>query len=222
MDQIVLGHQSLVREIHDFNWEDLDRPELSAIARAYYYFSIQFRENLQLACQMYSSDPQLAQLLREECDTANLSPFPGVAFPGERLDHDEFMRRLLDLPGSEVPNRSQIDAAGKRYLVTIRSLGETARAASISTYEDGGLEDIFTSILRARDWDTPMLQGFRHFLEKHILFDSDPEGGHGSMARHLAVCEDVCDLWVAFRNLLVAAVPRLIAHRQPICVGAIS
>ena len=211
MDQVLLGHQGIVREIHDFNWDNLDQLELTAIARAYYYFSVQFRENLQLAHQMYWSDPQLAQLLREECDTANLSPWPGVALPGERLDHDEFMRRLLDLPEAEVPGRSQIDAAGERYLVTVRSLGEATRAASIGTYEDGGLGDVFTAMLRARDWDTAMLQGFRHFLEKHILFDSDPEGGHGSMARHLAVCEEVCDLWIAFRDLLIEAVPCLIA-----------
>jgi hypothetical protein len=209
VDQVLFGYQSIVREIHDFDWEELDELELAAIARAYYYFSIQFRENLQLACQIYSSDPQLAQLLREECDTANLSPWPGVALSGECLNHDEFMRRLLDLPSAEMPGRPEIDAAGERYLVAVRGLGETTRAASIGTYEDGGLESVFTAMLRARHWDTPLLQGFRHFLKKHISFDSDPNGGHGSMARHLAVSEEVCDLWLEFRDLLVEAAPRL-------------
>ena len=40
---------------------------------------------------------ELQELNRGERDTDNLSPSPGVAAPGERMDHDEFMRRTLEL-----------------------------------------------------------------------------------------------------------------------------
>ena len=92
----------------------------------------------------------------------------------------------------------------------MRVLGEVTRAASIGTYEDGGLETVFTAMLRAEHWDTKLLQAFRHFLEKHISFDSDVEGGHGAMVRHLAVSAEVCDIWSAFRDLLVEAAPALV------------
>ena len=56
---------------------------------------------------------------------------------------------------------------------------------SIASYENGGLEAVFTAFIRAKDWDTPLLQGFRHFLVKHIEFDSDPMEGHGALCRAL-------------------------------------
>ena len=124
MDQVLFGYQSIVKEISDFRWEDLGEADMTATARAYYYFSVQFRENLQLACQMYPADPLLAQLLKEECDTANLSPWPGVAAAGERMDHDEFMRRLLDLPGS---TSGVAQCRGRRRRTAVSCGGEGPR-----------------------------------------------------------------------------------------------
>src|ERR1700689_3102130 len=86
-----------IDEICALNWEGLTQDDLMGVAGAYYYFSIQFRENLEIACNLYPTDPLLTQLAQEECNTDNLSPWPGVASPGEKLDHDEFMRRLLKL-----------------------------------------------------------------------------------------------------------------------------
>jgi hypothetical protein len=58
-------------------------------------------------------------------------------------------------------------------------------ALSIASYEDGGLEKVFTSFLRAERWNGPLLQAFKHFVAEHVSFDSDPDQGHGALSRHL-------------------------------------
>src|SRR5215469_15016048 len=79
------------------NWEELSKDSLIDAAWAYYFFSVQFRENLKIARQVFPGDQFLEELEREECATSNLSPWRSVAAYGERLDHDEFMRRSLAL-----------------------------------------------------------------------------------------------------------------------------
>src|SRR5437588_13103991 len=82
------------REIDDIcglNWRGLTREDLVNVAWAYYYFSVQFRENLEITRALYPDDKQLLELDRGERDTDNLSPWPGVAKPGESMKHDGFM-----------------------------------------------------------------------------------------------------------------------------------
>ena len=198
-----------VQKICDLPWSSLDRSGISAAAWAYYFFSIQFRENLQLAHQLRPHDPGLNRLVMEECDTDNLSPWPGVAEPGERLDHDEFMRRVLALSSVERQIRMQAEQAGSAYLNKVRVMPAWTRANSIASYEDGGLERVFRAVLSCRHWDTPLLRGFQHFLIKHIEFDSDPTKGHGSLVRHIAADEPATLLWDAFYRLFTAAIPQL-------------
>lgn len=202
------GYKPVIEEIRGFDWAALDRSQLSAAARAYYYFSVQFRENLQIAVGLYP-DAQLRRLVMEECATANLSPWTDVASPGEKMDHDEFMKRVLRLSPIDHALQTTVDTAGQQYLSEIRLVDHEVRAMSIASYECGGLESVFNAILRAKQWDTPLLQGFRHFLVKHIGFDSDPDNGHGSLIRHLQPDDRIRCLWVNFRDLLIASVPGL-------------
>ena len=81
-------YKQVVQQIADLGWSVLSRDDLSCVQWAYYYFSVQFRESLEIACRLFDTDERLARLKREECDTANLSPFPGIALPGERMNHD--------------------------------------------------------------------------------------------------------------------------------------
>lgn len=189
-------------------WEHLSSDEVLQVAKAYYYFSIQFRENLEIACRLRPGDADLAMLREGECDTDNLSPWPGVATPGERLDHDEFMRRLLEL--QPVPDTRSLESLGRRYLIRIRSVNDETRALSIASFEDGGLSRVFSAMLRMPDWSGPGQRAFRFFLEQHIRFDSDPEGGHGSLSRHLIPDDSILPLWSAFGEMLTDAVPRLL------------
>jgi glutamate/tyrosine decarboxylase-like PLP-dependent enzyme len=209
VDEMTSGYKPVIEEICALDWAALDQAQLSAVAWAYYFFSIQFRENLEIAHGMHADDEQLQHLVREECATDNLSPWPGVAAPGEKLDHDEFMRRLLRLSPIDSDLKFTIETAGQEYLTKTRKVDDYVRAISIASYEAGGLEAVFRSFLVAPHWNTPLLAAFRHFLVSHINFDSDPDHGHGALVQHLAPDDRIRCLWVEFRDLLITAVPRL-------------
>ena len=214
----VPGHayQLVVDEIVGMPWQSLSQDELMAAMWAYYYFSIQFRESLELVCALHPHDPMLLALRRGECDTDNLSPFPDVALPGERMNHDEFMRRTLKLADLDSVTIDRLTEAGLQYLAETRSLSEMARAMSIPTYEDGGLGAVFCAMLSAPNWDHPALKAFRHFLEEHIRFDSDVDNGHGALSRHLVPDSDTYLLWQSFRDLFLQAVPSFSCTREKV------
>lgn len=202
-------YEQVIGNVSELNWASLTEDELTITAWAYYYFSIQFRENLEIACELFPNDPKLRQLEREECNTSNLSPWPGVADVNEKMNHDEFMARLLKLFPISVEKRLHLEKIGQEYLDRVRATPRAVRGLSIASYEDGGLEKVFRAFLTAQHWDNPLLQAFRHFLTEHIRFDSDPEQGHGSLSRHIPPDDRILPLWSAFEHLLVQAVPHL-------------
>jgi O-acetylhomoserine (thiol)-lyase len=197
----------IIEEICRLHWERVTTDEIMQIAKAYHYFSIQFRENLEIACQANPEDQLLQELHEAECDTTNLSPWPGVADDGERLDHDEFVRRLLRL--QPVPDEARLVRLGEDYLTQVRAVGGITRAMSLASYEDGGLSRVFQSMLQADTWDGPGPSAFRFFLEQHVRFDLEGKQAHGGLVRHLRPDGRILPLWVAFKELLVRAVPRL-------------
>lgn len=198
---------SVIDGICRMGWDELDDVEVMRVAKAYYYFSIQFRENLEIACARHPHDARLAKLYEGECNTDNLSPWPGIAAAGERMNHDEFMRRLLEF--HPVGGDEKLTEAGLSYLEKTRGVDHASRAASIASYEDGGLSRVFGAMLRAPHWPGKGQRAFRFFLEEHIRFDSDDGAGHGSLSRHLAPDDGILPLWTAFRDLLTIAVPKL-------------
>jgi len=204
--------ESVIDQICQMPWEKLSNHEVLKIAKAYYYFSIQFRENLVIACQLRPQDQNLMRLYREECNTDNLSPFPGITVAGERANHDEFMRRLLLL--EPIPQESLLEQAGMAYLSQVRQIDAVVRARSIASYEDGGLSKVFSAMLRAPQWQGLGQQAFRFFLEEHIKFDTDVDEGHGALSRHLGQSDDILPLWTAFRDLLMTAAPILVESER--------
>jgi hypothetical protein len=86
-------YEKVVDDINDLNWSHITQADLINVAWIYHYFSIQFRENLEVARSLYPDDERLLELDRGERNTDNLSPWPGVAARGEKMNHDEFMRR---------------------------------------------------------------------------------------------------------------------------------
>jgi hypothetical protein len=201
-------YHTVIDEICELGWANLGRHNLLNVAWVYYFFSVQFRENLEIACDLYPDDVKLQQLKLEECDTENLSPWPGVVNPGERINHDEFVRRLLTLSPISVRRRKRLEEIGRRYLTTVRQIDVIVRASSIASYEDGGLARVFRAILECKHWDNPSLQAFRHFLTAHVRFDEDVEHGHATLCRHLGLDDQILPLWVAFRSILIEAAPR--------------
>jgi hypothetical protein len=207
------AYKSLVDEICGLNWLELSGDELIDVAWVYYYFSIQFRENLEIARTLYPDDARLEDLDRGERDTDNLSPWPGVAAAGEKMHHDEFMRRTLALTPVPEARRRSLEALGQSYLAKVRAMDKLTRAMSIASYEDGGLEAVFGAMLTAPTWDGPLPGAFKHFLSEHIRFDSDPEAGHGALCRHLTPDDRIVPLWTAFRQILIEAAPSLMGSR---------
>ncbi|MEA2759171.1 MAG: hypothetical protein QOH65_1784 [Methylobacteriaceae bacterium] len=201
--------ERVIGEICDLDWRGLSEQELTDLAWAYYFFSVQFRENLEIARGLYPNDSKLQQLEREECNTDNLSPWPGVANAGEKMNHDEFMRRLLQLSPIADERRSRLEEIGQSYLTSVRRMDLETRALSIASYEDGGLEKVFTSFLRAERWNGPLLQAFKHFVAEHVRFDSDPDQGHGALSRHLKPDDRILPLWEGFKQLVLDAIPTL-------------
>ena len=204
--QIASRYKNIIDEIGNMNWPRLSHHELMSVCRAYYYFSRQFVEAVNIACALYPDDEHLSALREGECDTDNLSPYPDIAKEGEKMNHDEFMRRLIVAATLDKETQNRVDVLGHEYLEKVATFDDTTRAMSLSSYEDGGLEVVFRGMLTARVWDEPTLGGFRHFLSEHIRFDS---GEHGALCRHLVADDRVLPLWVAFRDLLVAAAPSL-------------
>jgi hypothetical protein len=205
------AYQKVIDDICDLKWGALNQEDVISVAWVYYYFSVQFRENLEIARRLYPEDDRLLELDRGERNTNNLSPWPGVAAPGEKMNHDEFMRRTLTLTPIAEKRRYALETIGQGYLAEMRAIDEMSRAVSIASYEDGGLENVFRAILTAPHWDGALLGAFKHFLAEHIRFDSDPELGHGALCRHLTPNDRVLPLWAAFKTILVKAAPKLAA-----------
>jgi hypothetical protein len=204
------NYQAVVDEISRLPWATVTAEEMMLILVAYWGFSVQFRESLHAARRLFPDDLLLVELETGECDTDNLSPWPDIAAPGERMNHDEFMRRVIRRSVIPENDFSRAMNAVRSYLLFTGAMPEDTQARSIASYECGGLEQVFKAILRAECWDAnAALQAFRHFLEKHISFDSDPDGGHGALIRHLQPDERTVLMWEAFRDLFTTTVPRL-------------
>jgi hypothetical protein len=199
---------AVIDEIGDLNWSTLTRDELMAACRAYSYFSVQFVEAVDIACGLYPSDRKLIELREGECDTDNLSPYPGIAKEGEKMNHDEYMRRVVAMSSLDHGTRDKVESLGRAYLAEVHQFDAVTRAMSLSSYEDGGLETVFRAMLSAPDWNEPSLGAFRHFLVEHIRLDS---GEHGGLCRHLVADDRILPLWNAFRDILIGAAPRLVA-----------
>src|SRR5580698_11586341 len=208
--QITNRYKRVVDEISNLNWLGLDRNELQAACRAYFYFSRQFVNAVDTACELYPSDENLISLREGECDTDNLSPYPGIAEKGEKMNHDEFMRRVIESASLDHVARERVDNLGREYLAEVSRRDQLTRAMALSSYEDGGLEAVFRAMLTAPDWNEPSLGAFKHFLVEHIKLDSGEES-HGALCRHLVADDRILPLWEAFKNLLGAAAPRLSA-----------
>jgi hypothetical protein len=214
------GFDRVVEEICSLNWVEISEEDLISVAWTYYYFSVQFRECLEIARKLYPEDERLLELDRGERDTDNLSPWPGVAALGEKMNHDEFMRRTLELGVIPETRRRDLTAIGQRYLSKIRSMDRETKAMALASYEDGGLEKVFGAILTAPRWQGSLLLAFKHFLTEHIRFDSDPNQGHGALCRHLMPDDRILPLWAEFKQILVEAAPNLApSHRAPAETG---
>jgi hypothetical protein len=203
------AYERVIDDICELNWTALSEGDLIRVAWAYYHFSVQFRQCLEIARELYPDDERLLQLDHGERNTDNLSPWPGVAAVGEKMNHDDFMRRTLELARIPEIGQMALGSIGSDYLRKVRVIDRKTKALALATYEDGGLERVFRAILTAPHWTGPLQRAFKHFLTEHIRFDSDPDQGHGALCRHLTADDSVLPLWTLFKHMLIEAAPRL-------------
>ena len=122
-----LGYGHVIDAICNLNWTKLTEEDIIRVAWAYYHFSVQFRECLEIARKMYPDDERLLQLDHGERNTDNLSPWLGVAATGEKMNHDEFMRRTLELAKIPETGRIVLSDIGKKYLKAVRAIDPKIR-----------------------------------------------------------------------------------------------
>ena len=101
------------------------------------------RECLEIARRLYPDDERLLELDRGERDTDNLSPWPVVAAVGERMHHDEFMRRTLELTKIPGGRKRRLAAIGEAYLTRIRAMDATAGQWRLPVMKMAGWKECF-------------------------------------------------------------------------------
>ena len=79
------------------------------------------------------------------------------------MNHDEFMRRTLELAKIPETGRIVLSDIGNKYLKTVRAIDPKVRALALATYEDGGLEKVFRAILTAPNWNGAASTGIQAF-----------------------------------------------------------
>ena len=118
--------------------------------------------------------------------------------------------RLLTLqPMGDV---AAIERAGAVYLAKSRAMTITSWPRASPAMKMAACRPSFGAMLRAPSWTGAGQRAFRHFLEKHIEFDSDEDAGHGALSRHIPVDDSILPLWVAFEDILRCAVPAFAHH----------
>jgi hypothetical protein len=127
------------------------------------------------------------------------------------MNHDEFIRRTLELTKIPEIGRIVVSDIGNRYLRRFEQSIAPAGHWPWPVMKMVDLEQVFRAFLTAPNRDGPLQQAFRHFLTEHIRFDSDPVQGHGAFCRHLTPDNRVLPLWAEFKDMLIEAVPRLTA-----------
>ena len=66
MEPVAKPGDGVIEEICNLNWRGLSLDDLIDVAWSYYYFSVQFRENLEVARQLFPDDDHLHELDRGE------------------------------------------------------------------------------------------------------------------------------------------------------------
>ena len=192
------------------NWRRLSIGELIDVAWAYYFFSIQFRENLLIARELLPDDAQLEQLGSRR---KGYGQFISLSRGCRRRGASGSRRVHAESVVADADRRASAAIASRRSarLISAKSapltVGQGPRASR--AMRTGVLRKCSGACCRPRIGRIPCSQGFKHFLEKHIEFDSDVENGHGGLCRHLPPNEGVRELWTAFKESLIQVAPAL-------------
>lgn len=171
-----MSAQSVIGEITNLPWQRLSPAGLQQLMVLSHHAAREFAASLRVAKRLYPNNKELYEMATGELETTNLH-FDSYKGPGDHADYlDHFIRKC------NVP--TQVHAKGTAYERLVAQLPDTVRASSVFEREQY-LPEIFKRILAAPDWDAPGLEAYRHYLEKHIQFDTEP-GGHAEKVANLS------------------------------------
>jgi hypothetical protein len=96
------------------------------------------------ASQRAGGTPLLIELCAGECDTDTLSPYPRVATVGEKMNHDEFMRRAVAMSSLDGDTQAR-QGREPRPCVSYENSqdGRVTKAMSLSSHEMAGWRRCF-------------------------------------------------------------------------------
>lgn len=178
------NYKKIISAIKNLKWEKLSVCELETLMVLAAYSAREFAESLRISLELYPESYELQEMAKGELMTSNLM-FDDYNKNG---DHADFLWYFINK--HELTNRfPKANEAGERYLRDIRLLSKPLRAMTIVSRERE-LPGIFKRILKAKNWSTPALKTFRHYIQEHIRIDS-MEGGHAELLSGHVVTEEV-------------------------------
>ncbi len=185
------GYKHFVKLIKNLNWENLNGEELQVVMYLSWVAAVEFAEALRIALRLYPNHVGLQEMAHGELKTKNLL-LDDFRIAG---DHHEFLGHFLRKHGLMETMTRKLGDQAEAYLAKCRALSESERAMTVFSREDE-LSGIFARILDAKDWSAQGLYAFRHYLSRHITFDTGA-GGHHDLTSDFPVDERVRPFYVA-------------------------
>ena len=184
-------YKLVVEQIKHLNWSNLDTSELTKVWYLSWVAAVEFAEALRIALDLYPDHRGLAKMARGELNTKNLF----LDDYHQAGDHHEFLEHFLKKHDVINQMDETLVQQGVEYLNACRNLSSADRAMTVFSRELE-LSGIYARILDAPDWSAPGLYAFRHYLVKHIQFDSGT-GGHHDLTSDFPVDDHVLPFYEA-------------------------
>ena len=169
-----LKYKEVVGQIRDLNWTSLQEPQLKRLMLLSHASAVEFAEALRIGGRIYKGDKDLAEMMRGELKTTNLSYGD---YQGKKGDHSEFLEHFItkaELKPDETTAESMAE-----YFAACRALPKEVRADTVFSREHE-LGGIFEAILQNEHWKGETLEAFQYYLKRHIELDG-AEGGHAAL-----------------------------------------
>lgn len=180
-------YRAWIDKIVDLPFKDLESQDLVLMCYLSWVTAVEFAEALRLAEGIYGDHAGLQDLIAGELQTDNLD-YDDYHRVG---DHHEFLAHFLAKYGHTDELEAKLGAYAAEYLSQCRALDDETRAATIFSREEE-LPRIFSCFLTApeQNWEIPVLNAYRYYLDRHIALDSG-EGGHAELVGDLSVDDRV-------------------------------
>lgn len=203
-----MDYKIIVRKIVDLPWQTLDQEKLHALMFLSAHAAQEFAASLRIALRHFSWHEGLKKMATGELQTDNMR-FGSYQESG---DHADFLWHFVHECNLHLAVSEKIFNTGEAYLGQVEKLPEMVRAMSIFSREHE-MSLVYKNILQAPAWNTPALQAYRHYLERHVELDSE-KGGHDELVADLPVTDAVADFYRLRLDMYQCIFPDLIVPQR--------